>query len=71
MPVAWDRAPVLIRTAKQNPKSEALNTKQFSKFKSTNNQNNFEHLNFGNWNLFRISNLDIRICRPAGLTPSR
>ena len=52
------------RLKMKNSKSETLNSKQY---RNPNAQNRKEekglgHLNFGNWNLFRIWDLEFRIC---------
>jgi len=48
----------------KNSKSETLNSKQYRNPNAQNRkeEKGFGHLNFGNWNLFRIWDLEFRIC---------
>ncbi|MFN4212888.1 MAG: FAD-dependent oxidoreductase, partial [Microgenomates group bacterium] len=46
----------------KNPEFETLNSKRYQNPNVSNSkQKSFGHLNFSNWNLFRISNLEFRI----------
>ena len=51
---------------RENPKSEALNSKQIINLKSQNSKQ-FWIWNFSAWNLFRISNLGFRILTSCSL----
>ncbi|OGK23557.1 hypothetical protein A2954_02505 [Candidatus Roizmanbacteria bacterium RIFCSPLOWO2_01_FULL_37_12] len=46
-----------------NPKSKFLNSKQLSKFKILSIQKSFDYFNLKHLNLFRVSNLEFRICQ--------
>ena len=52
----------------KNTKSETLNSKQYRNPNDRNRkkEKGFENLNFGNWDLFRISDLEFRICNIVG-----